>query len=235
MYDAITASHYSAYRPPFHAIILERALSKNKKRKIGLDIGCGTGRSAYELADFCDHVVGLDSNKSMLSKTKNHKKVNFINSPGEQIPIAAKSVDVVTLAGSLNYINRTSLINELLRICQADSEIIVYDFEIDLARYEEFLGIFLISSSPEYDHSANLSEHTSFDEVTVVEDEYSVNASPTDIAHLLLSNRIHYKALCEKYKASDPLTMVEGEIGSMLKIPPIKAAVFYSVYSLSHN
>lgn len=171
----------------------------------------------------------------MLSKTKNHKKVNFINSPGEQIPIATKSVDVVTLAGSLNYINRTSLINELLRICQADSEIIVYDFEIDLARYEEFLGIFLISSSPEYDHSANLSEHTSFDEVTVVEDEYSVNASPTDIAHLLLSNRIHYKALCEKYKASDPLTMVEGEIGSMLKIPPIKAAVFYSVYSLSHN
>ncbi len=88
MYDAITALHYSAYRPPLHSIILGRALRENKKRRIGLDIGCGTGRSAQELANFCNHVVGLEPSKSMLFKTEKHEKVNYVNSPGEQIPIA---------------------------------------------------------------------------------------------------------------------------------------------------
>ena len=200
MYDAITASHYSAYRPPIHSIILGRALREKKKRRIGLDIGCGTGRSAQELANFCDHVVGLEPSKSMLFKTEKHEKVDYVNSPGEQIPIAARSVDVVTLAGSLNYIERNSLVSELVRISRAEAEIVVYDFEIDLTNFEEFLGINLTNSSLEYDHSTNLSGHSNFYEVTIVEDEFSTNASSLEIAHLLLSNRERHKALCEKLR-----------------------------------
>ena len=235
MYDAITALHYSAYRPPLHAIILGRALRENKKRQIGLDIGCGTGRSAQELANFCNHVVGLEPSKSMLLKTEKHEKVDYVNSPGEQIPIAAGSVDVVTLAGSLNYIEQNSLVNELVRICRSEAEIVVYDFEIDLTDFEEFLGISLANSSLEYDHSTNLSEHSSFDEVAIVEDEFSTNASPLEIAHLLLSNRKRHNALCGKYKISNPVTLVENEISSMSKKTFFKSNIFYSVYSLSQN
>lgn len=235
MYDAITASHYSAYRPPLHSIILGRTLRENKKRRIGLDIGCGTGRSAQELANFCNHVVGLEPSKSMLFKTETHEKVDYVNSPGEQIPIATRSVDIVTLAGSLNYIERNSLVNELVRICRAKAEIVVYDFKIDLTEFEKFLGINLVSLSPEYDHSTNLSEHSNFDEVTIVEDELSTNASPQEIAHLLLSDRERHNALCRKYKISNPVKLVANEIHSMSKIIPFKSNVFYSVYSLSQN
>lgn len=235
MYDVITALHYAAYRPPLHAIILGRALGDIKKRRTGLDIGCGTGRSAQELANFCDHVVGLEPSKSMLFKTEKHEKVDYVNSPGEQIPIAARTVDVVTLAGSLNYIERNSLVNELVRICRAEAEIVVYDFEIDFTNFEEFLGINLANSSLEYDHSTNLSEHSNFDEVTIVEDEVSTNASPLEIAHLLLSNRERHNALCGKYKISNPVTLVENKISSMSKIISFKSNIFYSVYSLSQN
>ncbi len=235
MYDEITASHYSAYRPPLHSIILGRALRQHKKRHMGLDIGCGTGRSAQELAKFCNHVIGLEPSKSMLLKTEKHEKVNYVNSPGEQIPIATMSVDVVTLAGSLNYIDRNSLVNELERICRADAEIVVYDFEIDLTNFEIFLGINPAKCSLEYDHSANLSEYSDFDEVTIVEDEYSTNASPLEIAHLLLSNRERHNTLCEKYKISNPVKLVESEISSISKSVPFKSAIFYSVYSLLQN
>ena len=235
MYDAITALHYSAYRPPLHSIILGRALREDKKRRVGLDIGCGTGCSAEELASFCDHVVGLEPSKSMLFKTENHEKVDYVNSSGEQIPIAARSVDVVTLAGSLNYIEQNSLVNELVRICRAEAEIVVYDFEIDLTNVGEFLGIHLANSSPGYDHSTNLSEHSNFDEVTIVEDEISTNACSLEIAHLLLSSRECHNALCGKYKIPNPVTLVESEISSMSKITPFKSTIFYSVYSLSKN
>jgi ubiquinone/menaquinone biosynthesis C-methylase UbiE len=235
MYDAKTASHYSAYRPPLHSIILGRALRQHKKRKMGLDIGCGTGRSARELAKFCSHVVGLEPSKPMLLKTEKHEKVNYVNSPGEQIPIATMSVDVVTLAGSLNYIDRKSLVNELERICRIDAEIVVYDFEIDLINFEIFLGIGPVECSLKYDHSANLSEHSSFNEVTIVEDEFSTYASPLEIAHLLLSDRERHNALCKKYNISNPVKLVEEEIGSISKTIPIKSDIFYSVYSLSQN
>jgi len=233
MYDAITALHYSAYRPPLHSHILGRALQENKTRRFGLDIGCGTGRSARELALFCDHVVGLEPSKSMLHKCEKHLNVKYVNSPGEQMPIAARSVDVVTLAGSLNYIERYPLVNELVRVCHAEAEIVVYDFEIDLTSFDEFLGVNLTSCSPEYDHSTNLSEHKNFDEVTIVEDEFSTNASPLEIAHLLLSNRERHNALCEKYRNSNPVLLVEDEIASMANISSFNALIFYSVYSLS--
>ncbi len=235
MYDAITASHYSAYRPPLYSIILGRALRQHKKRQLGLDIGCGTGCSAQELANFCNFVVGLEPSKSMILKTEKHENVNYVNSPGEKIPIATKSVDVVTLAGSLNYIERNSLVNELVRICRADAEIVVYDFEVDLTDFEKFLGMNLVNCSLEYDHSANLSEHSNFDEVTIVEDEFSTIASPREIAHLLLSDRERHNTLCRKYKNSNPVKLVENEISSSSKTIPIKAKIFYSVYSLAQN
>ena len=235
MYDAITASHYSAYRPPLHSIILGKALHQNRKRQIGLDIGCGTGRSAQALANFCNFVVGLEPSKSMLLKTEKHKNVNYLNSPGEQIPIAAGSVDVVTLAGSLSYIERNRLVRELLRICRADAEIVVYDFKIDLTNFEKLFGIDLVNSSLEYDHFANLSEHGNFDEVAIVEDEISTNASPLEIAHLLLSDRERHRAICEKYKISNPLNLVENKISLMSKTVSIRSNTFYSVYSLPQN
>ena len=235
MYDTVTASHYSAYRPPLHSIILRRALRQSRERRIGLDIGCGTGRSAQELASFCNHVVGLEPSKSMLFETGKHEKVNYVNSPGEKIPIAAKSVDVVTLAGSLNYIERNQLVNELVRICCTDAEIVIYDFEVNLIDFENFLEINLVNDSLEYDHSANLGGHTNFDQVTIVEDDILTNASPLEIAHLLLSDRERHNALCGKYKISNPVKLVENEISSMSKITSFKSNIFYSVYSLSQN
>ncbi len=233
MYDEITASHYSAYRPPFHSIILGRALPQYKKRQMGLDIGCGTGRSAQELASYCNHVVGLEPSKAMLLKAEQHDRVNYVNSSGEQIPIADRSMDVVTLAGSLNYIERKSLVSELIRICSIDAEIIVYDFEIHLGKFEKFLGDNLVNCSLEYDHSANLSEHSNLDEITVVEDEISTNASPLEIAHLLLSDRERHNALCRKYKTSNPVKLIQKGISSMSNTIQIKSNIFYSIYVLS--
>lgn len=235
MYDAITASHYSAYRPPLHSIILGRALRQNRERQMGLDIGCGTGRSTQVLANFCNHVIGLEPSKSMLLKTEKHEKVNYVSSPGEQIPIATKSVDVVTLAGSLNYIERNPLVNELVRICCTDAEIVIYDFKVDLIDFEKFLGMNLVNCSLEYDHSANLGGHINFDEVTIVEDEVSTNASPLEIAHLLLSDRERNNALCRKYKTSNPIKLIQREISSMSSTIQIKSNIFYSIYVLSQN
>ena len=233
MYDEVTAAHYSAYRPPLHSAILTRALHQSRARETGLDIGCGTGYSARELANFCNFVVGLEPSEAMLGQAGKHAKVKFVNAPGEKIPLVPCSVDVVTLAGSLNYIERNSLVNELARICRADAEIIVYDFEVNLNKFEQYFGVKRINCSPEYDHAANFRGYTSLLEIACEEDELSVIASPREIAHLLLSNRVCHDALSEKFNTSNPVKRVEIELSSMSNLIPVNSSTFYSVYTLS--
>ena len=66
------------------------------------------------------------------------------------------------VAGSLNYIERSSLVIELERICRASAEIVVYDFEIDLTDFDKVLGVKLENCFPGYDHSANLNDYSNF-------------------------------------------------------------------------
>ena len=233
MYEDLTASHYSAYRPPFHSIILQIALSQNKIRQVGLEIGCGTGHSAKELARYCNLVIGLEPSKSMLLKIEKHGNLHYVNSPGEQIPLATRSVDVVTLAGSLNYIDREPLIRELVRICRANAEIVVYDFKIDLTRFEDILEVNFADSSLEYDHCANLSDHSIFDEIIDVEDELSTIATPMEIAHILLSDPERHGTLCKKYNILNPANLIASEIGCKFKTVPVDSKIYCSVYSMA--
>lgn len=232
MYDDAIAAHYAAYRPPIHAIILEKVLQQSRYRDIGLDIGCGTGRSTLALTKFCDYVVGLEPSKSMLFRSEVHGKVNYLNACAENLPLAARSVDVVTLAGSLSYIERDSLVSELLRICHRESEIVVYDFEILLSHIEKCLGIESPRLPSEYDHSLNLSERSEFEAITAGADELSLIANSFEIAHLLLSDLIRHETLCQKYGTSNILTSLESDIRTMSKETPIKAKIYYSLYSL---
>ena len=71
-YTETVAAHYAAYRPPLHPHILKRVLSNAGTFAVGLDIGCGTGRSSVALTPFCERVFAIDPSDSMLAETTNH-------------------------------------------------------------------------------------------------------------------------------------------------------------------
>jgi len=233
MYDERIATHYAAYRPPLHSIILKKALSQFGKRANGLDLGCGAGHSAIALTDLCDRVLGLEPSESMLRNARRHKNIYYINATGEKTPFAAGVFDVVTLAGSLNYIEADLLIDELVRICSPDAKILIYDFDIQLQDFESCPGLEPGDGPPNYDHSTNLAGFSEVQEIAVVEDQLSISASPQQIAHLLLSDSGRYDSLRKKYKASNLAESVRNDIKVIGKSASIKANIFYSLYSLS--
>ena len=191
------------------------------------------GHSAVALTDLCDRVVGLDSSGPMLRNARRHEHINYINATGEKTPFANAVFDVVTLAGSLNFIEADLLIDELIRICCHDAQIVVYDFEILLQEFERYLGLEPGDSSPDYDHSTNLAGFSEVQEIAVVEDQLSISTSPLQIAHLLLSDFDRHNALRKKYKASNLTDSVESDIEAIDVTTGIKANIFYSLYSLS--
>jgi ubiquinone/menaquinone biosynthesis C-methylase UbiE len=232
-YQTTTALHYAAYRPPLHNIILEKIFPLPGKRQNGLDIGCGTGLSCQALVRYCNQVIGIDPSMAMLRKAETQQAISYLNAHGEQIPLTGNSVDVVTMAGSLNYLNRKLLIGELKRICRSGAVIALYDFDIDLSHYESHFSGQSSTYSGDYNHQLNLSGFTEVEEMDVVSDEIMFNPAADEIAHLLLADDRWHGYLKEKFQPRNVFESLQREIEAMDNRFSVKARIFYALYQLA--
>jgi ubiquinone/menaquinone biosynthesis C-methylase UbiE len=231
-YQTTTALHYAAYRPPLHNIILEKIFPLPGKRQNGLDIGCGTGLSCQALVRYCNQVIGIDPSMAMLRKAETQQAISYLNAHGEQIPLTGNSVDVVTMAGSLNYLDRKLLIAELGRICRSDAVIAIYDFDIDLSHYESHFTGQSSTASGDYNHQLNLSGFTEVEEMDVVSDEVMLNPAAGEIAHLLLADDRWHGYLEEKFQPRNVFESLQREIEAMDSLFGVKARIYYALYQL---
>lgn len=232
MYDESIATHYAAYRPPLHEIILKRAIASSDNQRLGLDIGCGTGRSSRALKKYCHLVVGLDPSEAMLREVEKIEGVIYVSAAGEKIPLVKNLVDIVTIAGSLNYIDRAMLATELKKVCRSDAAIVVYDFEIDLSNIEEQLKLESPGKLSEYDHAANLCGYSEINETSVVDDVFALDLDPSEVAHLLLAEKGRYQALHEKYQVQNLFDSLKNEIEAKESLFSVNANIHYSLYAL---
>jgi ubiquinone/menaquinone biosynthesis C-methylase UbiE len=236
MYKATTARHYAAYRPPLHKTILEKIFPLPGNRPRGLDIGCGTGLSSQALTRYCNHVIGIDPSLAMLGEARTQPGISYLNADGQRIPLTADSIDVVTMAGSLNYLDRKLLIAELTRVCRSGAEIAIYDFEIDLSHFEShFESHFAVDTSIDsgrYNHRLNLSGFSEVEESCVASAEVMFHPATGEIAHLLLADDRWYGSLQEKYYPQNLFESLKQEIESMNTRFQIKARIDYSLYLL---
>ena len=232
-YNRVVASHYSAYRPPLHKIILEYVLSKNEIFADGLDIGCGTGYSAIALARYCSQVYGIEPSSAMLSEATQHERIRYLPGFGEAIPLLSSSVDIVTFAGSLFYTKSPALIKELKRVCRTNATIVVYDFEVLLNDILFQCGIDLAKSTYNYDHAINLSDAADFVEIIAHNKQIIFEAIASDLAHILLSTSYNYNAFVKKYNSLNVFPQLVNELKQIQKEYSLMANIYFAKYQLN--
>jgi SAM-dependent methyltransferase len=100
------AAGYALFRPPIHARILERVrphLSVRVRR--ALDVGCGAGLSTRALHELAEHCIGIEPAEAMLERSGAVAPGDdFVVGVAEAIPFAKDSIDLISAAGSLNYV-----------------------------------------------------------------------------------------------------------------------------------
>lgn len=235
-YHQAVAAHYAAYRPPLHQLILERVLSGEKTFSSGLDVGCGTGRSAVALAAYCAHVYGVDPSQAMLSEATKHERITYLNGAGEDVPLPGGSVDVVTLAGSLFYADRRATARELKRVGRKNALVVPYDFEILLDEALRQQGVGLQKAAPDYDHRANFSGAAGFAERVADSEQVSLSVTAAELAHVLLADARRYEVFAKKHGASDPFPALERALRSTGDAPlSIRATLYYATYQLTEK
>jgi SAM-dependent methyltransferase len=232
MYASTTAQHYAAYRPPLHKTILEMIFTLPENPQRGLDIGCGTGLSCQALTGYCNHVIGIDPSLAMLAEAETQPGISYLNADGQRIPLTGNSIDVVTMAGSLNYLDRKLLIAELTRVCRSGAEIAIYDFEIDLSHFETRLAVDTSIDSGSYNHRLNLSGFSEVEEICVVSAEVMFHPAAGEIAHLLLADDRWYGSLQEQFYPGNVFESLKQEIELMNTRFRVKSRIDYSLYLL---
>ncbi len=232
VYDEEIARHYAAYRPPLHQLILAEVLDGRHFDR-GLDIGCGTGYSAIALAEHCDHVIGVDQSQSMLDKATKHPKVEYRLGTGEELPVAPNSIDLITLAGVLFYLNAEKTIAGLSQTCRKDALIVPYDFEVQI---QELMLLFDLSEDGDngiYDHECNLSGMAGVSTLKQVTRTVEFDVNHREAAHILLSDKLRHTPLADQYNTTDPFDQVVDKLKQMDWQGKLKANIFYSVHQLA--
>jgi len=231
-YDQDIAKHYSAYRPPLHKLILREVLA-DQHFETGLDFGCGTGRSSSALLHYCDHVVGLDNSNHMLRQAPRNPKIAYRLLDGPDWPVQDKSIDVVTLAGVLPYLNVNQTVDEMRRVCRSKALIIPYDFEVQIDPILLALSIAPPPNNSGYDHSRNLSRNRFLSTLAVETRILEVSAKPEEAAHVLLADSDTHKVLEDTFGAADLFSRIACELGQSSWRCILEAKVFFAVHSFT--
>jgi SAM-dependent methyltransferase len=136
------ASHarvYSKYRPTYSKAILKIIsgyLSRNGcSRDLAVDVGCGSGQSTFQLAEYFTQVIGVDISKAQIHEAQGtgeqegHKNLKFVVGNGMDLPVETSSVDVVTIAQAWHWLpDTTQFYSECKRVLKPGGCISVYGY-----------------------------------------------------------------------------------------------------------
>ena len=126
------ANRYAVDRPPVHVAICARLFSElatGYRAGLALDVGCGAGASTAALLPYVAHVTGLDPYPGMLRQARaSVPAAAFVQGRAEALPLASRSCDIVTAAGSLNYADVHAALAEASRVLAPGGHFAPYDF-----------------------------------------------------------------------------------------------------------
>jgi SAM-dependent methyltransferase len=126
------AAAYAYARPAVHPGVLQRVrehLRLNTPVGRALDIGCGAGRSTAALTGFADHVVGIDPAALMMEHRRSvAPHASFVVGQAEGLPFSDAAFNLITAAGSLNYVDRRLALPEIARVLSRGGTLVIYDF-----------------------------------------------------------------------------------------------------------
>lgn len=197
-YNDDVAGHYAAYRPPLHRPILHDGLGDRCFTR-ALDIGCGTGRSTVSLCDRCDGVTGLDKSAEMIRVAERHRQVIYRQWSAGPVPVPEDSVDLVTMAGVLSYLDVGGLVPELMRVCLPEAAIVVYDFELALAPLMMAVGVGPSTQANTYDHALNLDGIAGVTTERTHTGKVGLSLTAEQAAHVLLSSMTRRPVLVTRF------------------------------------
>ena len=110
------------------------------------DLGCGTGRSAEQLADWVRRVIAVDSSESMIEEARRrlsqHDNVDLRHGEVESLPVADDELDVALMVLVLHHLSSPErAFAEVARCLKPGGRLVILDMAPhDRVEYRERMG-----------------------------------------------------------------------------------------------
>ena len=123
-------------------------LAKPQKGDTVLDVACGPGIVACELAKFVSHVTGIDITPAMIEQAKQMQKERKLNNITWKIgdiitlPFDNSSFSLVITRYSFHHLlNPPKVLDEMIRVCKPDGRIVIIDVTPESSKANEYNSV----------------------------------------------------------------------------------------------
>lgn len=123
-------ARYAAGRPDVHRPVAERIarrVAPAGRLARAADVGCGTGLSLRALGCCADHIVGVEPSAPMLAEASAAGSPDLVRGCAERMPLAAGSLDLLTIACAWHWCDAGAFLAEATRILRPGGWLVIYD------------------------------------------------------------------------------------------------------------
>lgn len=110
------ADDYRHYRPGYPKPLFAYLAARAPERRLAWDCATGNGQAAAQLTDYFDQVIATDASAAQIDHAPATERVSFRCAPAEASGLEAASVDLVTVAQALHWLDFDRFYAEVRRV-----------------------------------------------------------------------------------------------------------------------
>jgi SAM-dependent methyltransferase len=122
------ASGYRECRPEYPAELFGYLASLTSRRELAWDCAAGSGQATIPLALHFRRVVATDASAAMLERAPRHPAIEYRVAPAESSGLPDDSVDLVTVAQAMHWLDLTSFYAEVGRVLLPGGVVAVWTY-----------------------------------------------------------------------------------------------------------
>jgi SAM-dependent methyltransferase len=122
------AAQYRASRPSYPAELFAFLADVAPARTLALDCATGNGQAALGLAEHFARVLATDLSPAQLAHRLPHPRLDYVAATAERLPVAERSVDLVTVAQALHWLDLPAFYAEARRIARPGAVVAAWTY-----------------------------------------------------------------------------------------------------------
>lgn len=125
---SVTAADYARFRPDYPPALFDWLRTVASEHRVAWDCATGNGQAAAGLAAHFAQVVATDGSEAQLASAVAHPRVRYACALAEQGALRSESVDLVTVAQALHWLDVQRFYREVNRVVIPGGAIAVWSY-----------------------------------------------------------------------------------------------------------
>jgi SAM-dependent methyltransferase len=124
------AAEYAAHRPRYPARLFAELAARVPRTELAWDCATGNGQAALGLAEYFTRVVATDASAAQIASALPHERVSYRVALAHASDLRQSTVDLVTVAQALHWLDRDAFFREARRVLAPDGVIAVWCYSL---------------------------------------------------------------------------------------------------------